>query len=377
MTRILCINTGGAGSLDEARARTLAACLEADVTHFGVVRSASRAESGREISRLLRSESWDMVYQEGTGIAAGASLIRAAREREQRFIVSGGDPIGGFFHVTAGPVHGLAFGLYERALYRACAGYVGWTPYLTGMALALGAKRAVTVEGGVDLALFQPCSPTDRLAYRQKWNIPASHLVCGVVGSLRWTPRQSYCYGLELLETLKRLRREDVTLLIVGDGDGRSRLEQALPAALRHRAVFTGRVPAPDVAAAINCMDIGFITQTLDRLGNYRLTTKLPEYMACGVPVAMSPVPGFYDYAAPAGWALPALHPASPMFHQQCAAWLDDLEAGEIRAKAGHAREVAVRHFDYEVLGRRFRRFVQELLPVGNRSTEPHKWQQF
>lgn len=362
MTRILCLNTGGAGGQDEIRSQFLCSRLNADVTHFNVDRSRSRTETSRHIRTLLCSQAWDLVYQEGTGIAGGANLIRAAWERKQRFIVSSGDPIGGFFYVTSGLGAGLAFTLYERLLYRACAGYVGWTPYLTGMALAMGAKRAITVEGGVDLTQFRPGSPADRLAYRQKWNIPASHLVCGVVGSLRWTPRQSYCYGLELIETLKLLRREDVSLLIVGDGDGRSRLEQALPAALRHRVVFTGRLPAPDVSAAINGMDIGFITQTLDRLGNYRLTTKLPEYLACGVPVAMSPVPGFYDYAAPAGWALPARHPASMAFHQQCAAWLEGLEAGEIREKACHAREVAVRHFDYEILGRRFRRFVQEAL---------------
>ena len=126
---------------------------------------------------------------------------------------------------------GQAFEIYERLLYRACAGYIGWTPYLTGMALKMGARRAVTVEGGVHLDQFQPYPLTDRLTCRLRWNIPASHLVCGVVGSLRWTPRQSYCYGLELIETLKRLRRTDVTMLIVGDGEGRDRLEQAFPTA--------------------------------------------------------------------------------------------------------------------------------------------------
>ena len=230
------------------------------------------------------------------------------------------------------------------------------------MALAMGAKRGVTVEGGVDLNQFQPASPVERSSWRRKWNIPTSHLVCGVVGSLKWTPRQSYCYGLELIETLKHLRREDVTMLIVGDGDGRARLERALPDNLRARVIFTGRVQPVDVPEAINSMDIGFIAQTLDVLGNYRLTTKLPEYLACGVPVAMSPTPGFYDYAAPAGWALPAHHPASAQFHSACAAWLDTLNNDEIRARAAYARPIAAQRFDYQMLGLRFRSFVQEVL---------------
>lgn len=362
MTRILCLNTGGKGGQDELRARHLCAQLQADIIHFDVNRALSRRETGRQIQQLLRSQTWDLVYQEGTGLAGGASLIRAAWQRKQRFLISSGDPVGGFFHVTAGPMAGIAFTCYEKLLYRACAGYVGWTPYLTGMALAMGAKRAVTVEGGVDLERFHPHSPSERLAWRQQWNIPARNLVCGVVGSLKWTPRQSYCYGLELIETLKYLRRTDVTMLIVGDGDGKRHLEQALPESLRPRVVFTGRLATGEVADAINGMDIGFITQTLDRLGNFRLTTKLPEYLACGVPVAMSPIPGFYDYAAPAGWALPAYHPAQTEFHQACAHWLDTLESDEIYAKAYQARPLAAQRFDYEVLGRRFGRFAEEIL---------------
>ena len=183
-----------------------------------------------------------------------------------------------------------------------------------------------------------------------------------MVGSLRWTPRQSYCYGLELVETLKRLKRPDISLLIVGDGTGKDILQSRLPDDLRGRAVFTGRLPETEVVRALNAMDIGFITQTLDQLGNYRLTTKLPEYLACSLPVAMSPVPGFFDYALGAGWALPARHPASPEFHQQCAAWLDRLTAEEVAAKAQPARAIACERFDYSLLSRRFQLFANSLL---------------
>lgn len=360
--RLLCLNLHGKGGQDEARTRRLCRDLPADVTFFDVDKTRSRRDALREIAAQLCAQPWDLVYQEGTGIAGGWALIRAARQRGLPYIVSSGDPVGGFFRVTSGPLVGAAMTLYERRLYRASVGFVGWTPYLTGRALQMGAPRGVTVEGGADFDLFVPYAPPQRLAARQKFGLPADHLVCGLVGSLKWTPRQSYCYGLELIETLKRLKRSDVTLLVVGDGDGRPRLERALPDALRARVVLTGRLPYSEVVAAINTLDIGFIPQTLDELGSFRLTTKLPEYLACGVPVAMSPIPGFYDYARDAGWPLPAFHPASAEFASRCARWLDGLERAEVVARACAARPLAERRFDYTALTARFQAFVADVL---------------
>lgn len=362
MKTVLCINTGGRGNLHGLRMRRLAAKLNAEVTYYDLDRSVSRLAAGQAVWNLVNSSKWDLIYQEGTGIAGGANLIRAALAWKQPFVVSSGDPIGGFFRVTKGLLMGSSFELYEKLLYRTCTGFIGWTPYLTGAALKMGAKRAITVEGGVDLSIFYPHAPSERLALRQKYGINPEHLVCGVVGSLTWVPRQSYCYGYELIESLKRVKRQDVSILIVGDGGGRSRLEKAIPDTLRSRVVFTGRLPETEVVGAMNAMDIGFVTQTLDELGNYRLTTKLPEYLACGMPVAMSPIPGFYDYAARAGWALPAYHPSSAEFHVRCAQWLDQLCWSEVKEKANCALEVARKYFDYNQVSAKFCDFVHELL---------------
>jgi glycosyltransferase involved in cell wall biosynthesis len=219
------------------------------------------------------------------------------------------------------------------------------------------------VEGGVDLDHFRPFSPEDRAAARADFGLPSDDLVCGVVGSLQWTPRQQYCYGLELVEMMKYLERPDVSVLIVGDGTGRAHLEARVPPQLRDRVVFAGRVPEDDVVRALNAMDVGFITQTLDGLGSYRLTTKLPEYLATGLPVAMSPIPGLYDYAADCSWPLPALHPATDAFHRGCAALIDRLTPDAISQTATAARSVAEAHFDYNILKPRFQAFVGDLLP--------------
>lgn len=354
--RLLAVNGGGVGNLHGLRARRLTEKLPWDVTVVDLDRSSRQA--GMKHMRQLLTEHWDLVYLESTGIAGGLPLIQS----KQRYVVSSGDPVAGFFQVTEGWAQGQIFGAYEKALYRKSVGFIGWTPYLVGRAIELGAPRGVTIEGGVDLDKFRPLPIEQKQAARERFGIPQGHLVCGIVGSLRWNERQSYSYGLELVEALKRVKRTDMSLLIVGDGDGRAQLESRVPAELKERAIFTGRLPEDDVAVAMNAMDIGFITQTLDMLGSYRLTTKLPEYLACGLPVAMSPIPGFYDYVAESGWPLPPYHPASAEFHQRCAAWLDTLDRAEFGPKSAQARLQAEQRFGYEPLCKRFELFLEHMV---------------
>ncbi|PQV65203.1 Glycosyltransferase involved in cell wall bisynthesis [Abditibacterium utsteinense] len=317
-----------------------------------------RAVAARIAARL--QERFDLVYLEGTGIAAGWPLLLAGR-KGQKYLVSSGDPISGFVKTTSGPLQGRAFGYYERLLMRGCTGFVGWTPYLTGRALELGAPRAITVEGGADRTIFHSPSPQEKQQARQRFGIAQNHIVCVVVGSLQWNQRQSYSYGLELIELLRYLKRSDVSMLIVGDGTGKTVLESRLRIEDQQRVIFTGRLPQNEVTMALHAADIGFVTQTLDGLGNYRLTTKLPEYLASGLGIAMSPVPGFYDYVFDAGWPLPARHPASENFHRGCAKWLDALTRQEISRKSARAIQIAKERFDAEDLAKRFSRFVQDI----------------
>jgi glycosyltransferase involved in cell wall biosynthesis len=362
MPSILCINTGGIGDLHGLRMRRLTQDLDADCTYLDVDRSVSRLENGRKIWSTLQSRTWDLVYMESTGIAGGFPLIRAAHTWGQRYVVSSGDPVGGFFRVVKGPIHGFAFERYERHLYRKSAGFIGWTPYLAGAALKMGAPRAVTVEGAVDTSIFEARPDSERRAIKERYGLNTDHIVAGVVGSLKWTPRQSYCYGLELARMLPYVQRQDLSVLVVGDGDGREQIEAAVPAEWKDRVVFTGRVPETEVVDALNAMDIGFITQTMDELGSFRLTTKLPEYLAAGLPVAMSPIPGFFDYACDAGWALPPHHPASDAFVSELGTWIDTVTWDEITQRRNRAPEIARTVFDYSVIRPRFTSFIYDVL---------------
>ena len=365
--RLLCVSTGGPNSLDALRMRRLTEGLPYALEYFDVDKRSKKA-SAKAVWALVSERRPDLVYQEGAGIAAGLPLIRAARAWGQPYVISTGDPVGGFFRTVKGPLYGRMMDAYERALYRHSAGFIGWTPYLVGAALKLGAPRAVTVEGAADTAVFRPTDDAGRRAAKADVGLNPDHLVLGVVGSLTWTPRQQYCYGLELVEALPKMQRADVSILIVGDGDGRAELERRVPEALRGRVVFTGRVPEDDVARRMQAMDVGFITQTLDGLGRFRLTTKLPEYLAAGVPVAMSPVPGFFDYAAEAGWPLPARHPGSAAFHAELAAWADALAWADVEEKRARAPAVAARYFAYPLVRAKFAAFLHHVLQETRRA---------
>jgi glycosyltransferase involved in cell wall biosynthesis len=213
----------------------------------------------------------------------------------------------------------------------------------------------------VDTNVFRPVGALQKRELKARYGLNPNHLVCGFVGGLP-RARPDYVRGIELIGMLRYLNRSDVSVLIVGDGDGLAALKSATPQELRDRIVFSGWIPHEDVVSAINAMDIGFLTQPLDALGMYRLTTKLPEYLACGVPVAMTPVPAYYDYLGTAGWSLPETHPESVEFHRESAEWLDQLGTDELKARSGEARRLAERVFSYEVVTPQFWHFVDETL---------------
>ena len=129
--------TQGSGGDDEARLRALLEPLNAEILPFD--RRAKAAELPRRLGGL-RTERPDLVVMEGTGGAGGLALLLGRLGYGIPYVVSSGDAVGPFVTAQsrlAGPV----FGLYERWLCRLSAGFIGWSPYLTGRALTFGARR--------------------------------------------------------------------------------------------------------------------------------------------------------------------------------------------------------------------------------------------
>lgn len=332
--RLLAVATQGAGGDDEQRLRGL---LEGwDVQYFPFDRSA-KWRSFRELLRAIRAMRPELVILEGTGWAGGLAVILSKWAHGAPYVVSSGDAVGPFVRSIAGPIAGWAFERYERALYRHAVGFIGWTPYLVGRALTFGAPRGMTAAGWAPFSRTADELAAARVAVRARWSIPNEALVIGLVGSLAWNGRKHYAYGLELVEAAHRARRPDLWFMIVGDGDGRPRLEQRAAETASSHVVFTGRVPRDQVPDHLAAFDLASLPQSADRVGSFRYTTKLSEYLAARLPVVTGPVPLAYDLNDGWAWRLNAPFPWTTAYADALAALLDGLQPEDL---AAHRRAV-------------------------------------
>lgn len=296
---LLCFATQGSGSNDEGRVRALLERLEPALLPFD--RRQKAASFGRVVWRGLR-ERPDLIVMEGTGMAGGLAVLVLRFLRDIPYVVSSGDAVAPFVRSLARAL-GPAAWLYERLLCSKSAGYIGWTPYLAGRAITLGAPRAMTAA---NWAPTDPIDrmPSDRRAVRASLGIEETTIVFGIVGSLAWNKRRAYCYGLELVRAATLADRADVCVLVVGDGDGLSKLEGAKSAS-RTRTVLTGRVAREDVQRYLAAMDVGSLPQSVDGVGSFRYTTKLSEYLSAQLPVVTGRLPFAYDLDDGWLWRLP------------------------------------------------------------------------
>lgn len=329
--RIACFATQGSRSGDEDRLIRLLGPLQPEVLAFDRARKLRGAVS---LLRRIRAMQPDVVVMEGTGLGGGAVLLLSRLLDGTRYVVSSGDAVAPYLSATRGPF-GLPGLLYEYALCRFCSGFIGWSPYLVGRALTFGAPRAMTAPNWAE----QPAS-ADGLKARRAVGIPEDAVVFGIVGSLNWAARYGYCYGLELVQAALQIDRSDVCVLIVGDGDGRERL-QALAGERLGRSIFlpgsVSRDEVPDYLAAI---DVASLPQSVDQVGSFRYTIKISEYLAAQLPVVTGQIPLAYDLDDGFLWRLPGDAPWDERYVSALArlmGTLDRSEAASRRSATGHA----------------------------------------
>jgi hypothetical protein len=330
---VACVATKGPGSNEEQRILWLLRDHDPAAWPF------DRTRKGRSALRLARRalrERPDVVVLEGTGVAMGAAAMALRLGAGIPYVVSSGDAVGPFVAAHA-PFAGAAAALYERALCRLSAGYIGWTPYLVGRALAFGAPRAMTAAG------FAPFGAADdeRTAVRAELGIPADAIVFGIVGSLRWNARRRYCYGLELVRSLAAAPREDVYVVIAGDGSGRDRLVEAARDVPGERVRLLGVVAQDSVPRLLAAMDVGSLPQSVDGVGAYRYTTKLSEYLAARLPIVTGEIPLAYDLDDGWLWRLPGDAPWDRRYLSALAELMrtvtrDDVESRRARVPREH-----------------------------------------
>jgi hypothetical protein len=374
---VMCFATHGDDHLDAQRIRGLLEPLEPEIYAFDYKRKLASALGLLGAARRHRPS---LIVMEGTGIAGGLAVIAIDALLGIPFVVSSGDAVGPYLRLRSRAA-GLLGELYERLLCRRCAGYVGWTPYLVGRALTLGAPRGMTAPGWAR----GRADAGARERIRQSLGIPVGALVVGLVGSLQWTESVGYTYGLELVRAVRRTARRDVVACIIGDGSGRERLVKLAGDDLGSRILLPGRVAPEQVADHLAAFDLASLPQSVDRVGAFRYTTKLSEYLAAGLPIITAQNPVAYDLdggcdglgldeGLDGGYAgsldggyffrLPGPAPWSEVYIQALAELLQTLSSAEVtaRCEAIQRRGDATDVFDERVQQRRMSAFVDDLL---------------
>jgi glycosyltransferase involved in cell wall biosynthesis len=224
--------------------------------------------------------------------------------------------------------------------------------------------HAELIQDGVDTNQFAPFSK-DELQSSDRT------LTVGVLGSSVWSEKLQWCYGLELVETLRLLKDLPVRAVMIGDGSGIAHLESLCRQyGIQDRISFHGRVPYSELPAQLKLIDVCLSTQTNDVVGRVRTTGKLPLYMAAGR----------YVLASKVGEAALVLHEDMLIEHEGAI----DIEYAQ---KLAHKIEslldnpeklvrgldnvlVAKSHFDYSVLAETMAGLFDQSVPAATEMAE-------
>lgn len=151
-------------------------------------------------------------------------------------------------------------------------------------------ERSTWIPNGVDTDLFH-----DRVKAAEITGLETEHTV-GYVGTNReWVALPG------LVDVVADLRADgyDVGLVVVGDEGGIEPVtKRASERGIADYCRFTGTVPYRDVPSYMRAMDVGTIPFLPGKISENSLPLKLFEYMACGLPVVSTSIPGVREVAA-------------------------------------------------------------------------------
>lgn len=364
--KILAFDTEGnpPGNFED-RLRLLLSDLEFEYFHFNY---KSKVKSGIALFKLILRMKPDLVVMEGTGSAGGVAIILSRILAGIPYVFSSGDAVGPFLSRKK-PFLSPFFYLYERALYTFSKGFIGWTPYLCGRALTMGARRTVTAASWAPF----PAVRDQRLGYRreirEKLGISGQAIVVGIIGSLRWNAQINYCYGLEIVQAIVQLQAEraagekvipEVVGLIIGGGDGKEVLKELAGEELGKSLLLPGGVPRNEVPKYLAAMDIASLPQSVDGVGSFRYSTKISEYLAAGVPFVTGEIPLAYDFGEDWLWRLPGEAPWDIRYSVALKNLLSRLSDEELeRKRAAVPEKLAM--FDRDDQIKRVRQFILDL----------------
>ncbi|MEI6698250.1 MAG: glycosyltransferase family 1 protein [Mycobacteriaceae bacterium] len=229
------------------------------------------------ILRVLRGFDPHVVHLASPAMLGYGGLLAARRLGVPTVAVYQTD-IAGFASSYGVPIAARAAWAWNRHLHGLADRTLAPSTSAMESLRAHGIPRVHHWARGVDITGFAPSARDERL--RAQWS-PHGRAIIGFVGRL--APEKH----VERLAVLAR--RDDLQLVIVGDGVDRAKLETLMPS-----AVFTGALYGPELAAAYASMDV-FVHP-----GEHETFCQaVQEAQACGLPVIAPDAGGPRDLVAP------------------------------------------------------------------------------
>lgn len=256
------------------------------------------------------------------------------------------------------------FPLY-REVIRSCIGadvesesYPEWLHERFG----IGYDQLVVIPNGANTHVFKPGESSE---LRRKMGLETVDCVVGYVGAL------SRLRNVDLLirSVVEIENRQNVALVLVGDGEDRYYLEDiARQLGVDDRVIFVGKVPYSRVREYIQCFDVGVDLTAIEmnvsdgvNLASY--SQKIPQYLACGVPVVAWECPDTEFLA------LRRIGRTVPHGDEQALrsaiSELSRASESERKSTRSRARTVAEEEFSVEVLAERRVKWWKSLLREG------------
>ena len=232
------------------------------------------------VDRAYRGSRYDTLYERYSLFSDAGEAVSGAHDLP--FLLEVNAPlIVERQSVEALPLASLAHEI-ESSVFRRADAVLAVSETMAAYVVGAGARddRVHVVPNGVDTSRFHPGVSGDQI--RAALGTQAG-LVVGFAGSLKpW-------HGVDLLlAAFARTASRNWTLLVVGDGPERDRLErQARALEVSDRVVFTGAVRHDEMPAYVRAMDIA-VAPYRSTAAFYFSPLKLFEYLAAGKAIIAS-----------------------------------------------------------------------------------------
>jgi glycosyltransferase involved in cell wall biosynthesis len=230
----------------------------------------------------------------------------------------------------------LLIKLAERFVYKRASWVSANNSTLADYCVSLEAKRElVSVDyPGLDLVRFAPSTKNRDLQAAYGIEVDDKTIVfMGTLYRFSGIPR-----FLELISP-SLTTRSDIKFLVVGDGEGRTEIENTIHRyGLKEKVKMSGFVNYDVLPSTLNLADVAINTFQVSDVTNGALPWKVVQYLACGLPTVSTPLSGLVAYSKLSTDSGIVFRDLDQSFVQTVIELLDD-EA--MRKKLGaHAREI-------------------------------------